>query len=115
MFTYGHKRCFLTDFLCACVQSGRLLAFDMAPPARRKGKGDNARWTEPLDQIFLELFVEEMVAGNRPSHYFNTKGQENIEAKFNRETSLNWTERSFGTEYALQVSTVQRQDGRVVQ
>ena len=77
------------------MQSGGVLACDMAPPCKTKGKGGQANWTELMYKIFLEFCVEEMVAGNRPGHYFNDRGQKNIAAKFKRATSLDWTEPQF--------------------
>ncbi|OVA12645.1 Myb/SANT-like domain [Macleaya cordata] len=47
-----------------------------------------ARWTEPLDKIFTDLMVEQVLQGNKMNNTFNKKAWKYIHDEFNRQTGL---------------------------
>ncbi|XP_056161373.1 uncharacterized protein LOC115669267 [Syzygium oleosum] len=50
----------------------------------------NAKWTEPLTDLFISLLVEEVKKGNRTSSTYNKAGWNNIRVAFNNQTGLQY-------------------------
>ncbi|KAK3418081.1 hypothetical protein EUGRSUZ_H04051 [Eucalyptus grandis] len=50
----------------------------------------NAKWTEPLTNLFVSLLVEEVQKGNRTTSTFNKAGWNNIRAEFTKQSGYQY-------------------------
>lgn len=58
-----------------------------------------ARWKDEYKQLFIELALEEVEKGNRPTTNFNKVGYENIIKAFNEKTHENFEQSQFKNLY----------------
>ena len=61
----------------------------MAPKRDMRGcEGDGkdkAKWDDVKTEIFLKVYIEEILVGNRPSTHFTKEGWKNVHKNFMRE------------------------------
>nr|XP_016487139.1 PREDICTED: L10-interacting MYB domain-containing protein-like [Nicotiana tabacum] len=62
----------------------------MSKKVTQDNNSEKAKWDAKITELFLNLCVEEITAGNRPGTHFSRIGWSNLEQKFNDKTGKNY-------------------------